>query len=100
MFIALEQFYINSESIEALGVYDGGTNNYEIGIILNGTRYAVYTVTNTAPNELKEELRQNVKQIVKQIIMSCKQQIITIDIPRPDISKYEQQLKQKEQING
>ena len=99
MFISLEQFYINSEKIEALGVYDGASNHYEIGVILNGIRYAIYTVNKEAPDALKEELRQNVKQIVKEIIESCKQDIITVQIPRPDLSKYLEQAKEKEQIN-
>jgi hypothetical protein len=102
MFISLEQFYINSQSIEALGVYDGGANNYEVGIILNGTRYAIYTVLKNAPEELKEELRYNVKNIVKDIIQSCKQEVISVNIPRPDITKYQEQLKntqEKAQLN-
>lgn len=105
MFVQLEELYINIDEIVTLGVYETPTNEtgYEIGIVLNGSKYTVYSVNGTPDNNLKTELQNNLRQIVKSIISQKQENIVKIDIPTPVIEEQAvQQVEQepaKEQIN-
>ena len=90
----LEELYINTNQIVALGVYElPNENGYEIGLMLNGERYTVYSVKGGTP-ELKKELQDNMRTIVRNIINQTKEEIVQVSIPKPDLTKY-----QKETLN-
>ena len=94
MFVQLEELYINTNQIVALGVYElPNENGYEIGLMLNGERYTVYSVKGGTP-ELKKELQDNMRTIVRNIINQTKEEIVQVSIPKPDLTKY-----QKETLN-
>lgn len=102
MFIKLEELYIKIDSVDVLGVYETPTKTgREIGLLLNDERYTVYEVEGQPTSELLKELRDNMRNIILQIIQETEQEVKSIKIPRPDMSKFVETTKAetKEQIN-
>lgn len=108
MFIQLEELYINVDNIVALGVFEmpnKDNTGYQMGIILNGEKYTVYTVQGASPDGLRQELHNNMRAILSQIIAETQQKVVKVSIPRPNLEQYkqvqeEQESKpEKEQIN-
>lgn len=104
MFVQLEELYINLDKIVALGVYEiPSENGTQLGLLLNNEKFCVYNVEGGQPSsELRTELQENMRTILKDIISLTKEDIQKIQIPRPDMSKFQEAKEEepkKEQIN-
>lgn len=104
MFVQLEELYINVDKIVALGVYELPIEDgLQIGLLLNNEKFCVYNVEGGQPSqELKAELQNNMRKLLKDIIALTKESVSKVEIPRPDMSKFQEtktEEPKKEQIN-
>ena len=96
MYIKIGCMYINTTNIATITGYvkklEQGT---EYGIMINGTQYAIYSVTtHNIPKELHDEICDKCESLIKNIIQNPKN-LKQLDIDPIDVSKY----VVKEQIN-
>lgn len=107
MFVRINHLFINTDTIETLGIFEVPTeNNYEIGLVVNNNRYSIYNVSGNIPVELIQELQFNVIGIAEQIVDCARVEQKQIIVPAVDFNKYrpvpEEVVEtpvEKEQIN-
>lgn len=103
MFVRINQLYINTESIDTLGIFELPTEKaYEIGIMVNNQRYCIYSYSGYVPAEMIKELQFNVIGILEQIVECARVEQKQIVVPKVDLSKYIENVEKeitKEQIN-
>jgi len=83
MFIKLQDCYINTDSIDFLGVFDdhdGQTR--QIGIILNGEKYTIYVAKGDVTENIVTSMQNNTRQIISQIINRAHVDVADINVPQ------------------